>query len=110
MTLNDRVRAQLNRHRVAMTPPWTVTDLARRMGVPRGTLAAALARGVGPGGVSVDGAWVEPRIGAEPRPPAVTLAAIAEALGCGVDELIGDHRSPDSAPDNGARPDTCSGV
>lgn len=89
MTLNDRVRAQLNRRRAAMTPPWTVTDLARALGVPRGTLAAALARGVGPGGVSVDGAWVEPRIGAEPRPPAVTLVAIAKALGVGVDELTG---------------------
>lgn len=89
MTLHDRVRVALRANRAAMRPPWTVTDLATVLGVPRGTLTAALSRGLGPGGVSRDGAPVVARIGGEPQPPAVTLAALAEALGCGVGELTG---------------------
>ena len=103
MTLHDRVRTRLRANRAAVRPPWTVTDLARMIGVPRGTLAAALTRGFGPGGVSRDGAPVVARIGGEPQPPAVTLAALAEALGCDVGELTGcEQRSPDNAPDNGS--------
>ena len=90
MTLYDRVRTALRANRAAMRPPWSVSDLARKLSVPRGTLTAALSRGFGPGGVSRDGVWVVARIGAEPQPPAVTLAALAEALGCGVDELTGE--------------------
>lgn len=89
MTIHARVRAALDANRAAMRPPWTVAQLARVLGVPRGTLAAALSRGLGqPGGVHLTAAPVVVR-GAETAPPAVTVGALADALGVGVDELTG---------------------
>jgi hypothetical protein len=85
---------------MAMLPPWTVTDLARVLNVPRGTLASALSRGLGAaGGVHMTDAPIVV-CGAETAPPAMTLVALAEALGVGVDELT-EQRSPDNEPDNG---------
>ena len=102
MTLQDRVRDLLRARRAAMSPPWSVSDLARAMGVPRSTLSSALHRGVGPGGVQPTDAPVAARTGAEPAPPAVSLPRLAAALGVDGGELVGVHPPADSAPDNGA--------
>ncbi len=97
MTLRNKVRVALTANRAAMLPPWTVADLARAMGVPRTTLASALRRGLGkPGGVHLTDAPVVVR-GAETAPPAVTVGALADALGVGVDKLT-EQLSPDNEP------------
>ena len=80
MSIHANVRAALHRRRAEMRPPWSMTDIARVLRVPRSTLVSALRRGLGePGGVQVDAAPVVVR-GHETARPAVTMGDLAGAL------------------------------